>query len=41
MRSPTWISPPFRAGALTSDLTKGADVDPGHRQYEFMSVDKK
>lgn len=41
MRSPTWISPPFGAGALASDLTKGADVDPGHRQYEFTPADKK
>jgi cation diffusion facilitator CzcD-associated flavoprotein CzcO len=23
MRSPTWISPPFGAGALTNDLQKG------------------
>ena len=40
MRSPTWISPPFGAGALTTDLTKGADVDPGKRQYTFTDVDK-
>jgi cation diffusion facilitator CzcD-associated flavoprotein CzcO len=41
MRSPTWISPPFGAGALATDLTKGADVDPGHRQYKFTEQDKK
>lgn len=41
MRSPTWISPPFGAGALASDLTKGSDVDPGHRQYKFTEQDKK
>lgn len=41
MRSPTWISPPFGAGALASDLTKGQDVDPGHRQYKFTEEDKK
>ena len=41
MRSPTWISPPFGAGALTSDLQKGQDVDPGQRQYNFSEADKK
>lgn len=41
MRSSTWISPPFGAGALASDLTKGQDVDPGHRQYEFTEADKR
>jgi cation diffusion facilitator CzcD-associated flavoprotein CzcO len=41
MRSPTWISPPFGAGALQTDLQKGADVDPGHRQYKFTEADKK
>lgn len=41
MRSPTWISPPFGAGALASDLQKGADVDPGHRQYKFTDENKK
>lgn len=41
MRSPTWISPPFGAGALTSDLQKGVDVDPGQRQYKFSEEDKK
>ncbi|KAL5390168.1 hypothetical protein PMIN06_002078 [Paraphaeosphaeria minitans] len=40
MRSPTWISPPFGAGALTSDLQKGQDVDPGQRQYNFTEADK-
>lgn len=40
MRSPTWISPPFGAGALTS-VQKGKDVDPGQRQYEFTEEDKK
>lgn len=41
MRSPTWISPPFGAGALTSDLQKGQDVDPGQRQYKFSEADRK
>jgi len=41
MRSPTWISPPFGAGALQSDLQKGADVDPGQRQYTFSEQEKK
>jgi cation diffusion facilitator CzcD-associated flavoprotein CzcO len=40
MRSPTWISPPFGGGALTS-VQKGQDVDPGHRQYEFTEEDKR
>ncbi|KAF2186725.1 FAD/NAD(P)-binding domain-containing protein [Zopfia rhizophila CBS 207.26] len=41
MRSPTWISPPFGAGALTNDLQKGQDVNPGQRQYDFTEADKK
>lgn len=41
MRSSTWISPPFGAGALANDLTKGQEVDPGHRQYTFTEADKK
>ena len=41
MRSPTWISPPFGAGALTNDLQKGQDVDAGQRQYTFTEADKK
>jgi cation diffusion facilitator CzcD-associated flavoprotein CzcO len=41
MRSPTWISPPFGAGALTNDLQKGEDVNPGQRQYNFTEADKK
>ncbi|KAF2119710.1 hypothetical protein BDV96DRAFT_610597 [Lophiotrema nucula] len=41
MRSPTWISPPFGAGALTNDLQKGQDVQPGQRQYDFTEADKK
>jgi cation diffusion facilitator CzcD-associated flavoprotein CzcO len=41
MRSPTWISPPFGAGALTTDFAKGPDVDPGKRQYAFTDGDKK
>jgi cation diffusion facilitator CzcD-associated flavoprotein CzcO len=41
MRSPTWISPPFGAGALTEDLQKGQDVDPGQRQYNFSEADIK
>lgn len=40
MRSPTWISPPFGAGALTS-VKKGQDEDPGQRQYEFSEEDKR
>lgn len=39
MRSPTWISPPFGAGALTEDLQKGEDVNPGQRQYDFSEAD--
>lgn len=41
MRSPTWISPPFGAGALTNDLQKGEDVNPGQRQYNFTEADIK
>lgn len=41
MRSPTWISPPFGAGALTNDLQKGQDVNPGQRQYDFTEADIK
>ncbi|KAL3444192.1 hypothetical protein BJX65DRAFT_297821 [Aspergillus insuetus] len=41
MRSPTWISPPFGATALTQDLRKGVDSDPGRRQYEFTEEDKQ
>ncbi|KAF2465279.1 FAD/NAD(P)-binding domain-containing protein [Lindgomyces ingoldianus] len=41
MRSPTWISPPFGAGALTNDLQKGQEVNPGQRQYDFTEADKK
>jgi cation diffusion facilitator CzcD-associated flavoprotein CzcO len=41
MRSPTWISPPFGAGALQTDLQKGAEIDPGQRQYKFTEADKK
>ncbi|KAF2790613.1 FAD/NAD(P)-binding domain-containing protein [Melanomma pulvis-pyrius CBS 109.77] len=41
MRSPTWISPPFGAGALTNDLQKGEEVNPGQRQYDFTEADKK
>lgn len=40
MRSSTWISPPFGAGALTT-VQQGQDVDPGQRQYEFTEADKK
>ncbi|KAF1982585.1 FAD/NAD(P)-binding domain-containing protein [Aulographum hederae CBS 113979] len=40
MRSPTWISPPFGAGALQSDLQKGSEVDPGQRQYTFSDEEK-
>lgn len=40
MRSSTWISPPFGAGALTS-VQKGKVVDPGQRQYEFTDEDKR
>ncbi|KAK5674458.1 hypothetical protein LTS10_012846 [Elasticomyces elasticus] len=38
MRSPTWISPPFGGGALTT-VQKGQDVDPGQRQYKFTEAD--
>ncbi|KAL4937893.1 hypothetical protein BDV06DRAFT_226521 [Aspergillus oleicola] len=43
MRSPTWISPPFGATALTNlkDLGHDEDSDPGHRQYKFTDEDKK
>jgi len=41
MRSPTWISPPFGAGALANDMQKGQDVDPGQRQYTFSDAEKK
>lgn len=41
MRSPTWISPPFGAGALTDNLQKGQDVAPGQRQYNFTEADKQ
>ncbi|KAF2638749.1 FAD/NAD(P)-binding domain-containing protein [Massarina eburnea CBS 473.64] len=41
IRSSTWISPPFGAGALTADLQKGQDVDPGQRQYDFTVADIK
>lgn len=41
MRSPTWISPPFGAGALSTDLKRGTEEDPGHRQYAFTEADKK
>lgn len=41
MRSPTWVSPPFGATALTKDLRHGADDDLGHRQYKFTEEDKK
>ncbi|KAL4890667.1 hypothetical protein BDV59DRAFT_204147 [Aspergillus ambiguus] len=40
MRSPTWISPPFGAGAL-AQVTQGKDTDPGNRQYTFTEEDKK
>ncbi|KXS94593.1 hypothetical protein AC578_1782 [Pseudocercospora eumusae] len=40
IRSSTWISPPFGAGALTA-VQKGKDVDPGQRQYEFTGEDRK
>jgi len=40
IRSSTWISPPFGGGAL-AQVQKGADVDPGHRQYEFTAEDKR
>jgi cation diffusion facilitator CzcD-associated flavoprotein CzcO len=41
MRSPTWISPPFGAGALQQDMIKGADVNPGQRQYNFSEAEKE
>lgn len=41
MRSSTWISPPFGAGVLTTDLTKGAEQAPGQRQYTFTEADKQ
>ncbi|KAJ6005153.1 FAD/NAD(P)-binding domain-containing protein [Penicillium sp. IBT 35674x] len=40
MRSPTWISPPFGATAL-SKLQQGQPVNPGSRQYQFTVADKK
>ncbi|KAL5340903.1 hypothetical protein BJX70DRAFT_359899 [Aspergillus crustosus] len=41
MRSPTWVSPPFGATALTQDLRGGVDDEPGRRQYEFTEEDKR
>jgi cation diffusion facilitator CzcD-associated flavoprotein CzcO len=41
MRSPTWISPPFGAGALTDNLQKGQNVNPGQRQYNFSETEIK
>ena len=41
MRSPTWISPPFGAGTLAKEFTKGADTKPGSRQYTFTEADKQ
>jgi hypothetical protein len=41
MRSSTWISPPFGAGALEEDFTKGSEVQPGQRQYTFTEENKK
>ncbi|KAL6242201.1 hypothetical protein RBB50_010749 [Rhinocladiella similis] len=40
MRSPTWISPPFGATALSA-LRGGDASDPGKRQYAFTEQDKK
>ncbi|KAH0845345.1 putative sterigmatocystin biosynthesis monooxygenase stcW [Fonsecaea pedrosoi] len=40
MRSPTWISPPFGASALSA-LRGGDAPDPGKRQYTFTDEDKK
>lgn len=39
IRSPTWISPPFGAGALTEELQADQDVNPGQRQYDFTEAD--
>ena len=41
MRSSTWISPPFGAGVLQEDLTKGSEVVPGQRQYNFTKENKQ
>ncbi|PMD29067.1 FAD/NAD(P)-binding domain-containing protein [Hyaloscypha variabilis F] len=41
MRSPTWISPPFGGGVLNEELLKGAEQEPGERQYTFTEEDKK
>lgn len=41
MRSPTWISPLVRTGALTNDLPKGQDVNPRQRQNDFIEADNK
>ncbi|EPE24267.1 FAD/NAD(P)-binding protein [Glarea lozoyensis ATCC 20868] len=41
MRSPTWISPPFGGGVLHEELLKGAEEEPGERQYTFTEADKK
>lgn len=40
MRSPTYISPPFGSGALSTDLEKGAPVDIAHRQHNFTEEEK-
>lgn len=41
IRSPTWVSPPFGAGVLEHDITKGSEVSPGQRQYIFTEADKE
>lgn len=41
IRSPTWISPPFGAGVLESDVRNGQKASPGSRQYTFTTDDKK
>ncbi|KAL4963407.1 flavin-containing monooxygenase [Aspergillus stella-maris] len=43
MRSPTWVSPPFGATALSNlkDQSNGGECDPGNRQYTFTEEDKK
>lgn len=40
MRSPTWVSPPFGAGVLEQDLTRGSEPQIGQRQYQFTQAEK-
>jgi cation diffusion facilitator CzcD-associated flavoprotein CzcO len=41
MRSPTYVSPPFGAGALSDQLAQDLNKDVAHRQYAFSEEQKK